>query len=559
MARTFARADGPGRRRRRWGRAAPWALAALVVAGGTAAGTALSLGGGPRYRLARVTTGSPTAALTAVGTLVPVDQASVTFSVSGTVASVSVTEGQHVTAGQTLATLASAPLQAAVDRAQSQVASAQATLSAAETSETTAATTPAGPRPSGASGVGSAQAAVVADQHALDGAEHVADVDLAAAEQACGATPSSGTTTGTTAVQGGSVRSAPGSVSSSGRPPSGTTATGTPTTACAGALGQLAHDQTAVSFATTKLETDEAALTTVLSGPPSASSTDAGGGRTTSPSGSTGSAGGASPTGPSLATAPASPQQLASDQAAVDVASAELASAERALADATLATPLTGTVAAVGFSPGQSVSSGASARGAASAPAASVVVIAPGADEVDLAVPVTDLAELTVGQRATVVPDSTGTPVRGTVSTIGLVASTSSTGVTTYPVTVTVPPGSGLPLRTGGQASVAIVVGHATNVTVVPTSAVHRIGALRTVDVDEAGTVVAVRVTTGVVGARWTQVTAGLRRGQQVVVADLANPLPTATTGPGALRAFAGAGVTGLRGTGTARAGTGRG
>ncbi len=239
------------------------------------------------------------------------------------------------------------------------------------------------------------------------------------------------------------------------------------------------------------------------------------------------------------------------------MATVQLTAAQRALADATLTTPLSGTVAQVGLVPGQGVAPGASG-GAASASGSSVVIVAPGADEVDLAVPVTTLPELSVGQSATVVPDATGNPVRGTVSTIGLVATTSSSGVTTYPVTVTVAAGSGLPLSTGGQASVAIVVGHATDVTVVPTSAVHRIGAVRTVDVDQAGTVAAVRVTTGVVGARWTEVTTGVRRGQEVVVADLAAPLPTATTGRGAFGALAGVGFGGPRGAaGAGRAGGG--
>jgi multidrug efflux pump subunit AcrA (membrane-fusion protein) len=563
MARTLARLDGPRRPHRRWRRAVPWALGIVVVAGGTAVGVGLSAGGGPRYRLARVTTGSPTAELAAIGTIVPVDQASVTFGVSGTVASVAVASGDRVTAGQTLATLVSAPLQAAVDRAQSELASAQATLATAEASETGPTTAATGQSSSAASNVGSAQATVVADQHALDGAEHVAEVDLTAADQACAATSSSGPSTGTAGPVPGTAgpRSAPSSQPSSGgvsQPSSGTTVTGAPTAACSGALGQLSHDQAAVSSDTAALETDEAVLAGALSSSPTVTAANGSGGAA-SRSGSTAPAGGASTTGPSVGTAPASPQQLASDQAAVDVASAQLASAQRALGDATLTTPLSGTVAAVGLSPGQAVSSGVSTRGATSASTASVVVVAPGADEVDLALPVSDLPELAVGQRATVVPDSTGEPIRGTVSTIGLVATTSSTGVTSYPVTVTVAAGSGLPLRTGGQASVAIVVGHATDVTVVPTSAVHRIGALRTVDVDEAGTAAAVRVTTGVVGARWTQVTAGLRRGEQVVVADLAAPLPTSTTGPGALRVLVGAGFSRPRSVGTVRARAGGG
>ena len=46
-----------------------------------------------------------TAALDAVGTLTPVHQADVAFPVSGTVATVDVQPGQHVTAGQPLGAL----------------------------------------------------------------------------------------------------------------------------------------------------------------------------------------------------------------------------------------------------------------------------------------------------------------------------------------------------------------------------------------------------------------------------------------------------------------------
>ncbi|MGC8463462.1 MAG: HlyD family efflux transporter periplasmic adaptor subunit [Acidimicrobiales bacterium] len=478
-----------------------------------------------------MTTGSPTAELTAVGTLVPVNQESVAFDEAGTVATVPVTVGEHVTAGQTLATLVPGPLQTTEAQAQSQEAAAQATLAAAETSESKTSTPSAGSSATTTQELASAQAAVVADQRALDGAEHVAEVDLAGAEQVCGTAPLTTSTTGQ--ATGGTSTRATGRSSSAFAPSTGETGG----TSCASALGEVAHEQTAITADTTTLESDETTLAGMLSR--SSSSTAGSGGSGTARNGSPSSgASSTSPgTGQSSGTTPASPQQLASDQAAVDVASAQLAAAQRALADATLTTPLTGTVAAVGLAPGQAVSARAGGRNSS---AASIVVIAPGAVDVGLALPVADLAELAVGQHATVVPDATGAAVAGTVTNIGLVATTSSSGVTTYPVTVTIAPGGGLSERTGSQASVAIVVGHATDVTVVPTSAVHRLGAVRTVDVDTAGTISPVRVTTGVVGARWTEVTAGLHRGQQVVLAKLTTPLPTATTGTKGLRALAG-------------------
>ncbi len=530
MAQTSGPSSGTGRSERHWRRRARWAVAAFFVAGATAAGVVLSSSPSSPYRLARVTTGSPTAELTAVGTLLPVNQASLAFDEAGTVATVPVVVGEHVTAGQTLATLVPGPLQTAAAQAQSQVASAQATLAAAEASESEPSTPSAGSSAASAQELASAQAAVVADQRALDGAEHVAEVDLAAAEQVCGTAPL--TTSATGQATGASSTRATGQSSSAFAPSTG----GTGGTSCASTLGEVAHEQTAVSVDTTTLESDETTLAGMLSRSTSSTAGSTSGGAERTGAAPSGGSSTSPTTGQSTGATPASPQQLASDQAAVDVASAELAAAQRGLADAVLTTPLTGTVAAVGITPGQAVSTRAGRSGAT---AASIVVIAPGAVDVELAAPVADLAELAVGQHATVVADATGKAVAGTVTSIGLVATTSSSGVTTYPVTVTIAPGTGLSERTGGQASVAIVVGHATAVTVVPTSAVHRVGAVRTVDVDTAGRVSLVRITTGVVGARWTQVTAGLRQGQQVVLADLTAPLPSSTTGTRGLRALA--------------------
>ncbi|MDA8057924.1 MAG: HlyD family efflux transporter periplasmic adaptor subunit [Actinomycetota bacterium] len=533
MAQTTRSSSRAGHFERRWPRRARWAVAVCLVAGATAAGVVVSSTPGSPYRLARVTTGSPTAELTAVGTLVPVNQASVAFDEAGTVATVPVTVGEHVTAGQTLATLVPGPLQATEAQAQSQVASAQATLAAAEASESETSTPSAGSSTTAAQELASAQTAVIADQRALDGAEHVAEVDLASAEQVCGAAPL--TTSATGQATGASSTGATGRSSAGFAPSTGGTG-GTGGTSCASTLGEVAHEQTAVSVDTTTLESDETTLAGMLSRSTSSTAGSTSGGAERTGAAPSGGSSTSPTTGQSTGATPASPQQLASDQAAVDVASAELAAAQRGLADAVLTTPLTGTVAAVGITPGQAVSTRAGRSGAT---AASIVVIAPGAVDVELAAPVADLAELAVGQHATVVADATGKAVAGTVTSIGLVATTSSSGVTTYPVTVTIAPGTGLSERTGGQASVAIVVGHATAVTVVPTSAVHRVGAVRTVDVDTAGRVSLVRITTGVVGARWTQVTAGLRQGQQVVLADLTAPLPSSTTGTRGLRALA--------------------
>jgi len=98
----------------------------------------------------------------------------------------------------------------------------------------------------------------------------------------------------------------------------------------------------------------------------------------------------------------------------------------------------------------------------------------------------------------------------------------SSSGTTTYPVVVTLD-GAGLDLASGGTASVDVVVGTASGVVTVPTSAVSN-GA---VDVLDGATVTRVRVTTGVVGRTRPEITGGLQAGQTVVLADLDQALPS--------------------------------
>ena len=94
-------------------------------------------------------------------------------------------------------------------------------------------------------------------------------------------------------------------------------------------------------------------------------------------------------------------------------------------------------------------------------------------------------------------------------------------------------------------ASVSITVATAKNVLTVPTSAVHAIGTLHTVTVLDSGKASVVQVKVGAADGVRTQITSGLRAGQQVVLADLSEPLPTNDT-----TNRLGGGLTGVGGTG---------
>ena len=103
------------------------------------------------YRMATVTHADIGTALDVVGTVEPVSDAAASFQVAGQVATVTVTPGQQVTAGQTLGTLDTTALSESVSSAQSTVAADQAKLvedeesqsSSSSTSEKTQTSTPA--------------------------------------------------------------------------------------------------------------------------------------------------------------------------------------------------------------------------------------------------------------------------------------------------------------------------------------------------------------------------------------------------------------------------------
>ncbi len=78
-----------------------------------------------------------TASVTGTGNLVPMQQANVSFKVSGTLTEIDVKVGDHVTAGQVLARIDSTQEQNALDGAQANLAIARANLQSASSCATT--------------------------------------------------------------------------------------------------------------------------------------------------------------------------------------------------------------------------------------------------------------------------------------------------------------------------------------------------------------------------------------------------------------------------------------
>ncbi|MBD7979666.1 HlyD family efflux transporter periplasmic adaptor subunit [Oerskovia merdavium] len=259
---------------------------------------------------------------------------------------------------------------------------------------------------------------------------------------------------------------------------------------------------------------------------PSGSDGSAGGssgaGGATGPSG-TGSSGTGSTTGPTTGGSStggskvASAQQVLADRAAIDLAEAQVAIAQADAQRSTLTSPIAGTVAQVALAVGDEVE--------ASSTSAVVTVLGVDGYVVETTVPLTAVASLAVGQETVVTVSDDPTVRTGTVSSIG-VLSTSTSSTPEYPVTIALDPQDDT-LYEGSSAQASITVAGGTDVLVVPTSAVRATGTARTVAVLRDGKVTDVTVEVGAVGQETTEITSGLEAGDEVVLADLSQEIVT--------------------------------
>lgn len=220
--------------------------------------------------------------------------------------------------------------------------------------------------------------------------------------------------------------------------------------------------------------------------------------------------------------------KIAADQAQVSVAQSSVADAQTALGEATMTSPIDGIVAAVNIATGDKIgSSGARAGSTGSGSAAAIVVITNTSWIVDASVGSADLASLQKGLQAVITPTDSTTSVFGTIASVGVVASSSSSGGATFPVVIKVT-GSPTGLYAGGTASVDITVKEVADALTVPTAAVLTQNGQTIVHQVKNGQTVSTPVTVGMVSGTVTQITKGLGDGDQVVVEGFAR---TATGG----------------------------
>jgi len=224
--------------------------------------------------------------------------------------------------------------------------------------------------------------------------------------------------------------------------------------------------------------------------------------------------------------------QVRSARAAVGAAEDDVAAAE-------LTSTIDGTVASLDLSVGDTV--GAVTAGSApfdqsgsTATPAQVMVIATALWNMETSVGSADLASLRPGQPVSVVPDGSSQPIAGSISSVGIVATSTSDGTATFPVVVELD-GEHPELYSGTTAAAVVIVAEYPDVLTVPTAAVTT---------GEDGTAVVAKmvdgrpiptpVTLGRVFGEATEITAGLAAGDQVQV-TVPQPAPAPERNGGGL------------------------
>jgi multidrug efflux pump subunit AcrA (membrane-fusion protein) len=501
------------------------AVVLVVVLGGGAAAWAEVGNGSAGYRLGTVTRADVATSMTVVGNVDPVSDAAASFQVAGQVATMTVTPGQQVTAGQSLGTLQTTALSETVSSDESTLAADQAKLVEDEENESSAASATKTPSPTASSGAKTSsptssttttttpptttpptrassgqnatvtqdQTVLTQDESTLATDQNKEGADLAQAQKDC-----TGANTGTPAGQA----------------------------TCEAALQRVSSDEQQVSKDQTTVSKDETALGQALaaeSGGTTTGTSDPGDGDG-APSGPaltadiTG-AGSGSGNATSAETDTDTPEQIASDQADIDSAEADLTDAQQSLKEATLTSPISGTVVSVGIDVGDTVSADSSTE--------IVTIIGTKSYEVQATLDSAQVPSVKVGQSSSVEVDGVDGAVEGTVSQVGPVQSSDS-GYT-YPVVVALP-SSTSGLFTGSTANVDISTGSVSHVVAVATSAVETVGTRSFVLELDQGALTRKDIKIGMVGGTYTQVLSGLTPGQSVVLADYAEPVPSSNT-----------------------------
>jgi HlyD family secretion protein len=518
------------------------ALVALVAIGVSSLGTGSSSSSAATKRTSTVGKGVVQSTVSGNGTLEPAQKVELSFGASGEVTRIDVKAGQKVTKGQVLAEVDSSSARASLASAEAALLEAEEAVETAaeaeedETEETayegegattefvdlvegTTGTTGATVEGEVAPTEGESTESTLAQEKAERETEK-AKKEAEAAKKAAAKAQQEAAKAKKEAAAGGSSRT--------GAPTSGSggESTGAATT---GATGEAAG--------TSGGESGEAATS---SGGESAAVTS--GGAETS-----GTATGGAST--SLPTAEANLRE----------AELTVKSARQEVRETTLRAPISGTIASVSGSVGETVSGGSTGGGTSEAGAggatggestggessgAFMVLAQLHRLKMEVSFSESDIGKVREGQTATVSIDSMeGTELAGEVTKVSVLPSEGSSSVVEYPATILLAQ-SAKGLRAGMSASAEVVVEQVKNAVTVPTEAITGAGSGKTVTVEEGGKEVTKTVTTGLEGDETTEVVSGLKAGQTLVLPEVSVATASGSEGEsGSKEAFSGFGT----------------
>jgi multidrug efflux pump subunit AcrA (membrane-fusion protein) len=526
-----------------------YALGALLAGAIVAAALIVGPVSGQQYSQTRLVTarhGVVQSTVSASGNIAATSQLDLGFKTSGTISAIDITQGQHVTRGQLLATLDPQSAEVALEQAKAGLQSAEAELAREE--ETDGETSSSGTSGSAANGSSAGSATASA-------------ASIAFARAAATPTPSTAAPSAT----------AP-STSTTSMPTTGTPTTSTPATGASPASETPATQSNEAS--PTQSSKSEQTQATKKQAKSKASAGGSSSGSSSTPS--------SSATSISSATREAN---IASAKAAVRSERLTVKSDEQAVVDMRLLAPESGTIVSLGGEVGETVSGGGTSRdsstseGSSSGSSSTAGGAATGAtggsssssssassgsfavlsnlSAMKLVVPLSEseVGSVKAGQTATVTVEALkGAKLAAHVSEVAAL-STSNSGVVSYDVTFRLDQLQH-GLKAGMSATAEVVVAQAEGVNV-PTSAISG-GA---VTVSSGGKQARRAVTTGLGGDSTTLIVSGLKAGEQVV-------LPLASTsgassqlsklggsGSGATSGALGGGLSGVGGGGFARGG----
>ena len=208
-----------------------------------------------------------------------------------------------------------------------------------------------------------------------------------------------------------------------------------------------------------------------------------------------------------LLKAGASAEQVAVAEAQVDQARAALKQAELPLGEATIVAPFAGTVAYVGVEVGELTSS--------TKPA--IILVDLSSFHIDVRVDETDIGRISVGQEASITLDAfPDVELKGRVARIDP-AGTVIQGIVSYGVTIEIAP-TEVGIKPDMTANVDVVIENKEGVLLVPNRAIGRDREGEYVEVLAAGQPQKVYIETGLSNGTSTEVVAGLREGERVII-----------------------------------------